>query len=344
MKNWPNPHNPEGLPPAAPGYRYLGKDEPYDLERDETGLTLGSENWCLLKHMPASGISHFRHRWTIRRALNVDDHFAPPPEEWTRPGWEVMPSSDGYRLAKGEEVWSCGSSRWVDTNEGLTHDKLYIRRPIQPSMATSPILTGAANLSTGRTIMSTKVELKPGQTIVVNVHASKVLSQAVQEAAFEAGYGWWNDGKLTFTPEWQHIKSYPDGAHISIPVGRKTLYERRLMFSPESYYCDEHADALFLDARTDLGLLIDLLAKPPAPVPPTINGYTAEYAKDGNAIKFGCANISLDLLNRAREVIERSYLGNRGVQSVTLDSGVVLKIGDIKAALDYVKAVNESIS
>lgn len=132
MKTFPEPWNPENLPPPDPGYRYLGKDES-KLPTDETIWTDRS-HWT--SYEDANINLRDTANWTYRRALNVDDPSAPPPEEWSQKGWEV--SGPTVEPAKeGEEVWRNGS-QWIPAIRGFGYlSPYYIRRPINPSMNTS---------------------------------------------------------------------------------------------------------------------------------------------------------------------------------------------------------------
>lgn len=191
--------------------------------------------------------------------------------------------------------------------------------------------------------------MKTNQPIVVLVHNSQALSRAVQEIAFENGI-YWIDGNKTFISD-PVISSGSECAAINIQ--RDYTGKTSMMHAPKSYYenSSDYKKVLFLDAKTDLGKLIDLLQKPKPPVGPEINGSVAEHKKGDKYVTFGCAQIDLDLLETIAEAMGYSveknyqviedlvYQGNRTVFSIKLSSKVELTKQDIKAILDYVHAV-----
>lgn len=322
---WPTPFNPSGAP-QTPGYRFLGLGElvgPHDE-------TLGSNGVWSVSCCRGQIITGYW-RLTCRRALCVDDLSAPPPEQWSIPGWQVL--TDGH-VNMNDEFWSRPTDTWSSNLGGylgpVTATPLYYRRKV-----------GAESAPTKRLVLALN------QSIVVSVGSSAILSRAVQEAAFAAGWAW----------------SYAQGDPLRTQYApfANDLSNLRIRFKPnrtlgwrfkDKVWDDEVADTLYLDARTDMGQLIDLLASvPPQPAPPTINGYAAEYIKDSPVIKFGCANLSVEMLDRVARAMGMKRIqgeietlasgGNRTISSVTLDSGVKLSCADVRTALSYVDQVNK---
>lgn len=73
---------------------------------------------------------------------------------------------------------------------------------------------------------------------------------------------------------------------------------------------------------------------------PLINGYKAHYKKGNKTVNFGCAQISIVQLCHVSNSLNPTN-GNRTIQSITLDSGVVIttkQIGDIFKYIDYIDA------
>ncbi len=101
-------------------------------------------------------------------------------------------------------------------------------------------------------------------------------------------------------------------------------------------------NAIFLDANTDIGKLIELLEKPPAPTPPTIHGHTAQYYAHSTIITFGCAKIPVELIRKAYDLtILQDNDANRMVFSITLTSGKILSALNLYEILNYVNEVNK---
>lgn len=341
MKTFPEPYRTDSgykkQAPDEPGYRFLGKDEVL-REGDECWQSIGE--WCFTDCV-GEKVGYGMSNSTYRRPICEDDKNAPPPEEWVKEGWEVITSGN---ITLDSEYWY---NRQWKPNLGRTtccadQTDLYYRRPISPSMNTESSAPSAP-----------KRTLKPGQTIVVNVHKSQALSRAVQEVAFAAGWDWQNVNRADHIEK--PIKEYGhEGAVIYLKPDKDMAY------SGFAWALNERKNDLFLDARTDMGLLIDLLEKP-AIVAPKINGYEAKYIKgEGDApsiVRFGCADLSMRMLNVAanlmrftqvsgvgpwRECNPESMTGNRTVRAIELDSGVKLTRDEVKAILDYVEAVNKS--
>lgn len=310
MKSFSEPHNPENLPPPAPGYRYLGKDE-VRRDDDET-MNGGREYWLRYGGCYVDREAY----WTIRRAICVDDKNAPPPEEWNKPGFEVV---KGPTLcAMGLQVW--GYDGWSSYCDGA-NPEFYYRRPIpNPLMNTSTPSSAPA-----------KVALKPGQAIVVRVHNNKSLIKAIFSVVSEALDGFLKRSGI----EYILIRN----GEILGSSDTDDYYRNRTVWP----------DAIFLDARTDMGTLIDLLSTP-AIVAPAIRGsdgrdYEAKYIKNADIVTFGCANIGLHLFKAANTLMDdngSSNIGNRCVDYVVLNSGVKLTREQVKSVLDYVDSVNKA--
>jgi hypothetical protein len=322
------PHNPENKP-LDPGYRFLSGGES-SKETDETWGN-GTEKWLSLRHMhdeyghPLAG----RSIWTIRRALCVDDQYAPPPNQWSIDGWEVF-RGDRHELRKGCQIWQSGClTGWhhcVESGYTKTAGPFYYRRKVP-----------------GQT---SNQSLKPGQSIVVYVGDSKVLSQAVKQVAVEAGYL-----PLASNSVLAYIGIHGRG-HPKL-TGPCMSHDITL-----SWYNREDPTHVYLDARTDMGKLIDLLSPVQTPnpkpklVPPTVNGHVARYNPPHktpaggigiyHSIEFGCAKISIPMLRKAKEMMDGEWVGcNRTAKTIILDSGVVLTKEDIDATLAYVDAINQ---
>lgn len=311
MTTFPNPHNPENLPPAAPSYRYIGEDE----AKKPGDEYIDGPEW-----RPSRDAGKVAN-WTYRRALNVDDPHAPPPSEWDKPGYTMgLKGLDLLQIFKAE-WWDKDKREWRKV-VGYGPSPYYYRH--LSSMTTSSQSIPAS--------CSDKPVLKPGQSIVVNTHDHLSLYRAVQHIAFDAGWEWVNTGKgeTEVTAGWSTVELKSD---------KKMFNRTNRVQIPGS---------LNLDARTDLGLLIDLLAKPPAPIAPTIHGYKGEYIKGqqgvglDDIVKFGCAELSLSMMRRTHDLMTLERVGNRTISAITLSSGVALKLDDIKAILDYVNAVNKA--
>jgi hypothetical protein len=327
MKTFSTPHNPEALPPPAPGYRYLGKDE-RTLLSDEFWCAQ-SKKWCILDEV----LNRASYDWTIRRAINVDDRFAPPPAEWSHEGWIVLTEEDMKPGTKrgDDQVWDYTFKQWNPPyNDGLfCPDSYYRRRISSQSMNTS----------------SSKPVLKPGQSIVVDTHDNPALAKAVEQIALSAGWKWCHKS---------HILRF---MAIHGPGHR---WERELSHDGDTKWYDKNEkDSIRLDARTDMGILIDLLEKP-AIVPPKVRGsdckeHDASYTKGADVVVFGCAQIAISLLESAAglmgyvvdkgRVMENAGLirsGNRSVSAIILSSGVTLSREQVKDILDYVDKVNKA--
>ncbi len=138
MKTFPEPHNPENAI-LDPGYRFIGKDEPLHL-LDMTPVADRS-GWATFDLTRANGspINRPAH-WTVRRALNVDDPYAPPPEEWSHPAWVIVRPGEADHVGKGWQAWiqrgfleGCSlGGRW-ESQPQTTHTiwtNTYYRRPM----------------------------------------------------------------------------------------------------------------------------------------------------------------------------------------------------------------------
>lgn len=307
MKIFPEPHNPCGLPPPEPGYRYLGEQEA--RKRGDQFRTTSGWRETSGPNLPAE-------QFTYRRALCVDDHLAPPPAEWSVPGFEVVLSSqlDPRVWEKPLFVWSpAPANRWITATSTLMSD-WYYRRPICPPHANTSVPTPS---------------MPTPKSIIINTHSSKPLVEAVLAVAKCAG---WN---------WSGSSSVADAYYAIHPKGKELADVQR---ADILYWQKNKPEAIYLDAKTDMGKLIDLLdemKKPVAPTPPKVNGYDGAYVKGTDVIKFGCAEISRPMLSRTRELMDIQFDGNRTVASVKLSSGVILDREQVRQILDYVDAVNQ---
>lgn len=341
MNMFPEPYNPDNLLAPDPGYRYLGKGEMLK-ESDEWVLSI-NEPWCKTSHAGRLvGDANFTSN-TYRRAINVDDPRALPPAEWVRPGYTVIsgPLSGelrGMLLESRIERWDITNQCW---STGWTGDDPYYYRYPTPAVNPEQPISNTMNPS-------------PGQSIIIKVGDKQALSHAVQEIAFEAGWRWPGNSKKL---DGDAINIYGKNAFI----GLKPHKEMTFGGNPSSW----SGENIILDARTELGKLIDLLSeanKPKLPPEPILKGadgkmYTAEYIKNGPTISFGCAKIDISLIEEIALLINGStppktngsfgsnYMrsensGNRNVKSITLNSGAVIHGNEAKVILEYVYAVN----
>ena len=74
--------------------------------------------------------------------------------------------------------------------------------------------------------------------------------------------------------------------------------------------------------------------------PPAIHGYNANYKPGSDTIAFGCAILSLEMLNSIYRFYEDKNGGNRLIESIKLDSEKNITMYDIKACIDYVNSIN----
>lgn len=337
------PHNPDNLPPPDPGYRYLAVGE---ILRDTDELFFKG-TWTTTE---LTGRVIRPEDNTYRRALNVDDPSAPPPAEWVKPG---------YTVVKGplpEEMWAKEYIHGWNKRDGWgsyyvgSDPELYYRYPtFYPIANPKSIDPTAMNSSSSPNPLT----VKDDQSITIKVGNNQALSRAVQEIAFEAGWQWPGG------TEPRKDVAISEDSCIGLHPGK------RISFSPLSHYQNVYLNLVLLNARTDLGKLIDMLAeanKPKLPPVPKLSGpdnkvYEAAYAKGQSVISFGCAKICIGLLedvafllngvtpNKVSGAVSSSYtrasyIGNRNVKSVILDSGAVISGAEVKEILEYVYAVN----
>ncbi len=306
MKTFAEPYNPEGFS-LAPGYRWLGRDESANWDIDE--ILTGSQ-WIVAKGQAFK--SHRRIDWSYRRALCVDNPLAPPPFEWSIPGYEVLEGStfEGPYWDHSLSIWSpAPANRWITVTSTIMSD-WYYRRPIgaqpQPSMSMH-------------------------KSLIINTHLSLALFDAVTAVAKRAGWHWLGSPGLSDP----YIAIHPKGKEAVDMQMADILYWRK-----------HKPDAIHLDAKTEMGKLIDLLdemKKPPMPTPPKVNGYEGAYTKGGSTIKFGCAEIDVTMMREIDLLWSRQRAGNRSAITLGLSSGVVLSRADVKAILEYVDAVNKAV-
>jgi hypothetical protein len=319
MKTLPKGHNPENKT-LDPGYRFLSADEPRNLTDEVWGEC--SNKWVTLKYLsncghPLTGRPH----WTVRRPLCHDDQYAPPPSEWTIAGWTILSMS----VLTGATVNCLADDEYWDRDLKWTRQGLTTGRPYSSS-----------NLYIRRKVPQTVSQgLKVNQSIVVATHGIYALSHAVQTLAIAAGRCTKNEPIIR--------TSATDMICINPSSGRSS----DIQFASERYWREKQRDAIYLDARTDMGKLIDLLQTkmPVVPVGPTVNGHVGQYTKGRECILFGCAVISVELIRALHETINPAnhvkWGGNRTVDSITLSSGVKLTKVDTTAILAYVDAVNK---
>lgn len=347
MKTFPVGHNPENRL-LTPGYRWLSTDEPRN-ETDET-WGCGSDRWITLRylhdhhhHHPING----RLVWSIRRAICIDDPYAPPPSQWLD-GYEMIDAATA-RQSPGSDYWCLGSTPFWRSATGCAYgDLFYYRRPVGAPTEV-PSHTPTEDMKPGQTRRNQDgsltyvtqgqpkrpTTLAPNQSIVISVGSSAVLSRAVQEAAFAAGFTWEGTGASVLADV------ISGGRLVVLLLNRRNQHVYwQLATAPLP---SDWSNLLHLDARTDMGLLIDLLSAPSAPKPivgPTINGYVGAYTKGADIIVFGCAQISVHML-RALSPAMMSIHGNRTVASMTLSSGVTITREQIAAILSYIDQVNK---
>lgn len=319
--NFPEPHNPERLP-LQPGYRWLGRDE----EKRPTDEIITWSKWEPLTVL--NGVSRLAEtwrriwpQWSIRRALSVDDPLAPPPEEFAHEGYEMITSVDERAQTQtGWQAWYQG--KWCFCPTFSAVGPYYHRRPVSnPNVSVST---------------PNPMNIRPYQHLIVNVGTSQILAETVKTLALDA------------RPNQELIDSK------RVYLGYVYLRDGELMGAAvnDHYYRNQISGAVWLDARTQLGKLIDLLEemkRPPAPTPPKVCGsdgkdYEGVYVKGAGIIKFGCAEIATNLLRDGDTLMSAPlrHQGNRSVKGVLLDSGVIITKDQIKAILEYVDAVNKA--
>lgn len=312
MKTFDLGHNPENLP-LAPGYRWLSKDEPHRVGDEiwATGNRASGQDghlqWCALTNSGSWTVTQPNALWSYRRALCVDDPFAPPPDQW-KEGYEMLAGPD---RGPGVEYWSRDKRSWRHCmTVGCAYQpEYYYRRPLR----SAPVV--------------------PNQLIIVRVGDIAPLLVAVQQLAFDAGWSWGAAGtsgaKQLMTA---HRIAVTDSTMIFLHADKTMSYGNR-------HVSVSNTD-LFLDARTDMGKLIDILA-PRAPVGPTINGHVGVYVKGAATITFGCAVIPLRILSRVVDIMSYVTEGsNRTMADIGLSSGVRLTRDQIRAIIEYVHEVN----
>ena len=178
---------------------------------------------------------------------------------------------------------------------------------------------------------------------IVDTGGNETLGKMVQELCFKAGICWSAFGKVaSFNKEYPYLLV----CRALWPGIRDRLGLDPL---PVLYYSvgDFGSSETVLSAATQMGEIVRLLStpfvppKPPAPVGPTIHGYTGTYKSGDFTVKFGCAEISMTLVNDIVDLYKRVWKGNRKLASITLDSGKTLTIAQLQSIQDYVRAVEE---
>jgi hypothetical protein len=300
--DWKEAHNPENLPPSAPGYRYLGEKEPAKMT-DELWLS-EPKHWVSFTSMGTWNQDHLNRGdhldWTIRRALNVDDEYAPPPQEWVRPGYRILTPDDlkGPRMP-GDEYWWAAGTKWESMPAGSFTTISYYRRPIQVANVTAgaggPIeLSGRAQVLAAATLPSGWIPLASCPPDVYDLPVWTSDTSYVQLVQFMGICDSFAGAKY-----WRHAKG-------NVPA----LPEPTLPPAP------------MLDGNDG-------------------RAYKMVYTKGQNVVSFGCAQISVHILTLLTETLS-PRTGNRTVKSITLDSGVSINHAEIREILDYVEVVNKS--
>lgn len=301
---FPSPFNPDNLPPAASGYRYLGPDE---MPKAGDEFKTLSNDWMTC----SEGKRTTRPNLTYRRALSIDDQYAPPPSEWLTPGYQVSGpvTPDGRTKAlNDEEYWGWANKGWCFSTNGLAYyHPVYIRRKVRASAPSAP------TLNTKR-----EVVVYIGDSVALS-NMLKAIFRTDTPTRLYAGYVLIRGDEIAGC-------NVDSGAYRSI----------------------HYVGVIWIDAYTEMGKLIDLLPSlktPPAPVAPTINGYVAQYTKGSSTVTFGCAQISIELIKGMKGALNTieaygPYRGNRFMTGFVLNSGVKLGREDVKSILAYVDQVN----
>lgn len=134
--DYPIPWNPERLPDADPGYRYLGANEVLRLDDQVDSNRRGK--WETRKSI--GGIISRVSDWTYRRALSIDDPNAPPPNEFCHPNWVIV--TEPTHGDRSLQWWN--KDVWQQCGDGCAFsDHFYYRRPIATSAA-SPMNTSSS--------------------------------------------------------------------------------------------------------------------------------------------------------------------------------------------------------
>lgn len=181
--------------------------------------------------------------------------------------------------------------------------------------------------------------MKKSTKIIINVHNSQALSRAVQEICFASGITW-------------GASSQAFRADVVTEYGKEQaamrIWGNGIQFASVAWYKDsgfQEPEYTFLDAKTDLGRLMDLLTEKDEIEKPTVYGYAADYIKGSDVIRFGCADLSVAMLRHINEtaynMTDIKYPGNRAVSAIVLDSGKFITFPEIKAILNHVDQVNK---
>ena len=316
--DWPTPHNPEQVI-LDPGYRFLGVDEA-PRNDDETPKT-DKSGWMKWGTTNTGQKAASPRVWTVRRALCVDDRDAPPPEEWSREGWEVLTKLPDH-ASEGEQWWGEYTRRWINSKAGYGYEPMvYARRPkvALNQQAQGPFTT--VQLGTQTCVPSRSATVQGTvQGSVLAVHAGQVVSIAPTQpwVAFK-------DSKPT---------NEMAKAGLWLTDGFTVMHYQSQGIVMQWAYSWTHWMPVIQPA----------LPEKPKPVGPTINGYQASYLRRSPVVTFGCAKLAVGLLRRIiqLETDKVSIESNRTISNVevTLSSGVTLTANEIKAILAYVDAVN----
>lgn len=158
-----------------------------------------------------------------------------------------------------------------------------------------------------------------------------IVSEFIQKLLFANGFKW-NGGRqevLTNTQDYNYLL-----LSFNAQWGERIIcWDRKS--GPISYKFDIY------DAVKDLPKIMELIETPSMPLP-VVNGYTMdEYKKDRLTVKFGCAEISVGFLRDVLRIMNSSYEGNRKLEKITLDSGVILSKTDVENIFKYIEFVNK---
>lgn len=244
---------------------------------------------------------------------------------------ENLPLEEGYRwvgidekIQAGDQIFVEFRGRWLDSQD-ISYRRSgwsYRRKIEQPKQSMKHIIISVHNHAISRAIQATLVAFKWGWSATGYNYKSAT------------GYNY-NSAV---------VDSYK-GSHNQTPAIRVSLMgaTKKLEYGYREWYVNqpEFIDAVYLDGKTDLGKLIEILEQKQEPEAPELYGHKAKYKKNYSSIEFGCAKISIPMLRAAYGLMTADWLDvNRKVQFVALDSGKTLRADEIKPILDFIDQVN----
>jgi len=197
---------------------------------------------------------------------------------------------------------------------------------------------GVGETAASETPAQPETPLNP-PNFVVDTDRNETLSRIVQELALAAELPW-AGGSLDVKHDnfrYIHVTRSPDG----------DIFDKAGLMLDTTSIADCAKDRPVYSAATQMGEIVRLLSTPveppvpPAPTPPTLYGYNAVYKAGAPTINFGCAEISVNLLECIHAVMDKPQPGNRILTVITLSSGKTLDRDGIGMALAYVAAVDE---